>query len=173
MEHTHELACPACRVIDRADGVEDGRLYRTVAPRIGDERHLIRRVRDTQDRAADGITRFAGSMSFIYIHSVWFALWLVLNLGALGSALVFDRFPFGLLTLIVSLEAIFLSTFILISQNRQAERSEARSRIDFENNLRSEVWSIHIGEVLGIDPDHVESVIRGSIEGYEREHLAV
>src|SRR5436853_5494368 len=117
---SHPLSsCAACRTIDRADGVEDGKLYRTVASRIGDERHLIGRVRHTQDKMADEVTSFAGSIPFVYIHGFWFAVWILLNAGAFGAALVFDRFPYGLLTLVVSLEAIFLSTFILISQNRQ------------------------------------------------------
>jgi uncharacterized membrane protein len=169
---THQ-DCAACRIIDRADGVEDGKLYRTVASRIGDERRLPRRVRDTQDQAADRITAFAGSTSFVYIHAVWFGVWIALNVGLAGIGLEFDRFPFGLLTLVVSLEAIFLSTFILISQNRQAERSEARSEIDFENNLRAEIWAVHVGQALGIDPEHVERVIADSIRGYVAEgHLA-
>ena len=118
---------------------------------------------------ADEVTSFAGSIPFVYIHGFWFAVWILLNAGAFGAALVFDRFPYGLLTLVVSLEAIFLSTFILISQNRQAERADLRSQIDFENNLRAEVWSVHVGTALGIDPEHVESVIRHSIEGYIAE----
>jgi uncharacterized membrane protein len=67
------------------------------------------RARRTQNRLADAITRFAGSMPFIYIHVLWFAIWIGLRV---------EKFPFGLLTMIVSLEAIILSTFILISQNR-------------------------------------------------------
>ena len=94
-------------------------------------------------------------------------------LGVVGASLKFDRFPFGLLTLVVSREAIFLSTFILISQNRQAERSEVRSQIDFENNLRAEIWSVHVGQASGIDPEHVEDVISQTIAGYASEgHLA-
>lgn len=72
-------------------------------------------------RAADWITRFAGSMSFVALHTGWFAAWVLLNL--FGPA--FDPFPFGLLTMIVSLEAIFLSTFVLISQNRTEDRQQA------------------------------------------------
>jgi len=75
----------------------------------------------------------------------------------------FDRYPFGLLTMIVSLEAIFLSTFVMVSQNRQAMRTEIRSKLDFEANLRSEVWSIHIGQALGIDVEHVEAVVSKAI----------
>jgi uncharacterized membrane protein len=68
-----------------------------------------------QDRIADAITKFSGSMPFIYIHVVWFVLWVALRV---------EKFPFGLLTMLVSLEAIFLSTFVLISQNRADERRQ-------------------------------------------------
>src|SRR6185369_8279873 len=66
--------------------------------------------RTRQDRIADVITGFSGRMSFVWVHIVWFSLWGVLNLGWLGIT-PFDPFPFGLLTMLVSLEAIFLSTF--------------------------------------------------------------
>jgi uncharacterized membrane protein len=88
------------------------------------------------------------------VHVVWFALWI---------ALPVEQYPFGLLTMIVSLEAIFLSTFVMVSQNRQAARTEVRGQLDFEANLRSEVWSVHIGQALGVDPDHVEAVVAKAI----------
>jgi uncharacterized membrane protein len=163
------LQCEACRAIDRSDGVEDGRLYPVVAGRVGNENRLLRDVKKVQDRIADSFTAFAGSMRFVYVHSAWFGIWVLINLGALGAAIVFDKFPFGLLTMIVSLEAIFLSTFVMISQNRQAARSEIRSEIDFENNLRGEIWAVHIGHALGIDTAHVEKVVVEAIRGYRAE----
>jgi uncharacterized membrane protein len=78
--------------------------------------HSARRRERVSDRVADVITQFAGSMLFVVIHIVWFALWIVLRVEA---------FPFGLLTMIVSLEAIFLSTFVMISQNRADEKRQA------------------------------------------------
>lgn len=98
----------------------------------------IAKLKKTEDKVADKITSFAGTMSFVYIHSVWFGLWVVLNLGLLGAGLVFDSFPFGLLTLIVSLEAIFLSTFVMISQNRQANATEVRSELDYQTDVKAE-----------------------------------
>lgn len=74
------------------------------------------RAKKRQNRIADAITRFAGSMPFVYLHVVWFALWIALRV---------EPFPFGLLTMIVSLEAIFLSTFVMISQNRADAKREA------------------------------------------------
>jgi uncharacterized membrane protein len=71
--------------------------------------HAKQRAEDVQNRIADQITTFAGSMWFVYIHILWFSLWI--GLGA-------EKYPYGLLTMIVSLEAIFLSTFVMISQNR-------------------------------------------------------
>ena len=68
------------------------------------------------DRVADAITRFAGSMTFVYLHVIWFAGWIGLGVEA---------YPYGLLTMIVSLEAIFLSTFVMISQNRAAAKQQA------------------------------------------------
>jgi uncharacterized membrane protein len=159
------LSCPACRVIDQADGVEDGNLYKLEHYQTKSERRLVGALLRAQDRTADKITNFAGSLNFVYIHSIWFGVWILLNIGLFGGAVTFDAYPFGLLTMIVSLEAIFLSTFVMVSQNRQAARADIRSELDFETNLRSEIWSVHIGEALGIDPAHVEEVVRQAIEG--------
>lgn len=155
--------CAACQIIDRADGAEDGWLVPKLERRVKNANRLVNSLKRSQDRAADAVTSFAGSLNFVYIHSAWFGLWVLLNIGLLGASLEFDKFPFGLLTMIVSLEAIFLSTFVMVSQNRQALRTEVRSQLDFEANLRSEVWAIHIGQALGIDPDHVEAVVATAI----------
>ena len=79
--------------------------------------HRRRRRASSSLRLADAITAFSGSMRFVALHVVWFGAWILLNL-----LLPFDPFPFGLLTMLVSLEAIFLSTFVLISQNRHDQR---------------------------------------------------
>lgn len=91
----------------------------SVRPVTGKPRHpaLIEHTKERraslQNRVADQITLFAGSMAFVYLHVLWFVVWITLRV---------EKFPFGLLTMIVSLEAIFLSTFVLISQNRADER---------------------------------------------------
>jgi uncharacterized membrane protein len=77
--------------------------------------HVEQRQARLQDRLADSITRFAGSMRFVFLHVLWFGVWIILGV---------EKFPFGLLTMIVSLEAIFLSAFLLISQNRADERRQ-------------------------------------------------
>jgi uncharacterized membrane protein len=163
------LTCPACRVIDQADGVEDGNLYKIDHYAAKNENRLLAAVMKAQDRAADRITTFAGSLNFVYLHSLWFGVWVLLNVGMLGASLKFDKFPFGLLTMIVSLEAIFLSTFVMVSQNRQAARADLRAELDFETNLRSEIWSVHIGHALGVDARHVEDVVAKAIAGSAKQ----
>src|SRR6266516_2126837 len=103
-------------------------------------RHLFRTV---EERIADRITSFAGSMRFVYLHTAWFGLWIVINLGLFSAAVAgllqpFDPFPFGLLTMVVSLEAIFLSTFVMISQNRQANVADLRAEMDYQVNVKAE-----------------------------------
>jgi len=119
-------------------------------------KHEERRAESTQNRVADGITRFAGSMMFVYIHILWFAVWITLN-KVLPTK--FDPFPFGLLTMIVSLEAIFLSTFVMISQNRadskrqvladhqwefvQTEEKQNEQLLDLSNKILDLTTAIH------------------------------
>ena len=95
------------------------------------------RNKSVQDHLADYITWFSGSMWFVYLHIAWFGFWIAANLGWLGIE-AFDPFPFGLLTMIVSLEAIFLSTFVLLSQNRQAAIADQRADLDLQINLLAE-----------------------------------
>jgi uncharacterized membrane protein len=165
MPDTGELTCAACRAIDRADGIEDGKLFKIEHYRTRSERASLRAMLRAQDRVADAITSFAGSLRFVYIHTFWFGIWILLNVGVFGRAHEFDKFPFGLLTMVVSLEAIFLATFVMVTQNRQGARADIRSQLDFETNLRSEIWSVHIGEALGIDVEHVEQVVTQAIAG--------
>jgi len=95
--------------------------------------------RSPTDYIADAITRFCGSMAFVYVHVGWFGGWMLWHLlPGLPQAIRFDPYPFQFLTFVVSLEAIFLSTFILISQNRQNRISELRNHLDLQINLLSE-----------------------------------
>jgi uncharacterized membrane protein len=103
-----------------------------------------------QDKIAGWITAFSGSMAFVYIHTFWFGLWILLNVGIIHIPHIsqFDPYPFGLLTLVVSLEAIFLSTFVLIAQNRLARQSERRSELDLHINLLAEQKAAKVLEML-------------------------
>ncbi len=123
-------------------------------------------ARGRQEKAADWLTLFSGTMIFVYIHGAWFIVWMLLNAGVAGLP-TFDPFPFGLLTMMVSLEAIFLSTFVLISQNRSAALADRRSDLDLQTNLLTEheitrvlrltkAVSDHLG--LRVDDDEAELV---------------
>jgi uncharacterized membrane protein len=95
------------------------------------------RERSPQARIADAITSFSGRMIFAYVHVIWFGIWILVNTGRFAVR-AFDPFPYGLLTMIVSLEAIFLSTFVLISQNRLGEETERRADLDLHIGLLTE-----------------------------------
>lgn len=100
---------------------------------------LLAAQRTLTQKLADGFAKVAGDMRFLYASIIWFAVWIVWNMGWIPGVAPFDPFPFGLLTMIVSLEAIFLSTFVLISQNRQAEREKVRNDIEYDVNIKAEL----------------------------------
>jgi len=99
-------------------------------------------------RAADFLAWFSGSMAFLLLHTVWFFAWVSLNMYLLpknaNGTRGFDPFPFGLLTMIVSLEAIFLSCFVLISQNRQVAKDKVRADIEYDVNIKAELEIAHL-----------------------------
>lgn len=102
-------------------------------------RHFLKAIEEQKtlsDRVADWITEFAGSMACVVLHVVIFAVWIGWNLFAPTQG--FDAYPFGLLTMIVSLEAILLSTFVMISQNRQAKHADLRAELDYEVDVEAE-----------------------------------
>lgn len=100
----------------------------------------------TVQRIADKAAAFSGSITFLVVHIAWFAVWISVNLGFVPSVEAFDPFPFGLLTMVVSLEAIFLSCMVLISQNRQAAKERIRSDAEYDANIRAglEVTQLHV-----------------------------
>ena len=93
--------------------------------------------RTTTERLADGLTDIAGSTPFLIFHVLWFATWLLWNLGVFGLP-PFDPYPFGFLTLVVSLEAIFLSIFVLLGQRRESAIAELREEVTLHVILRAE-----------------------------------
>jgi len=94
-------------------------------------------------------------MLFVYVHAIWFGLWIYINTGLLGNN-AFDPFPFSLLTLIVSLEAIFLSTFVLISQNHAAQVADKRADLDLQINLLSEHEITRLLTLMDAIADHFD-----------------
>jgi CRP/FNR family cyclic AMP-dependent transcriptional regulator len=111
-------------------------------------------------KVADWISDFSGSLPFLFMHVALFFLWIVLNVAPLSHTRIggFDPFPFGLLTMAVSLEAIVLSVFVLLSQNRQAERDRVRNDIEFEVNLKAEMQIAHMHQK--VDDMHAEILMR-------------
>lgn len=112
-------------------------------------------------RVSDIIASVAASQWFTLFHLTWFGIWIVMNLlapaGVLPKALGFDPFPFGLLTMVVSLEAIFLSIFVMVSQNRQGEKDRLRIDLDYQVNVKAQT------EIMGLSRrlDSIESLLRG------------
>jgi uncharacterized membrane protein len=96
-------------------------------------------------KVADWISDFSGRMPFLILNALWFLVWIAVNTLPLGLP-AFDPYPFGLLTMIVSLEAIFLSCFVLISQNRQAEKDHVRADIEYDVNIKAELEVAHLHE---------------------------
>jgi uncharacterized membrane protein len=103
-------------------------------------RERTKQRRTFEERLADVITTVSGRMTFIYIHIAWFAIWIVVNMGKLSGLGLhpFDPYPFNFLTMVVSLEAIFLSTFVLISQNRLSVEADRRADLDLHIGLLTE-----------------------------------
>jgi uncharacterized membrane protein len=127
----------------RADELLRTRVSRNVNEEVQEKSTVIQRI-------ADWLAWFSGSIMFLVIHAVWFVTWVSLNTIILppnaDGERGFDPFPFGLLTMIVSLEAIFLSCFVLISANRQAEKDKVRSDIEYEVNIKAELEVAHLHE---------------------------
>ena len=141
---------------ERADHADDNPALSDVIERnirtIIDLRLRAARARGVQDRLADAITAVSGRMAFVYMHIVWFGLWFLLNTGRFGVP-PFDPFPYGLLTMVVSLEAIFLATFVLISQNRLSADAEHRADLDLHIGLLTEHELTRVLQMLDIMQD--------------------
>jgi len=121
-----------------------------------------------EERVAAGITRFTGSMRFVYLHLVVFGCWILINLGGIPAIPKFDS-NFGILAMAASVEAIFLSTFILISQNRMTAAADKRADLDLQINLLAEhevtklvalmsAVAAEVGARIEIDPEVVEEL---------------
>ncbi|HZT57955.1 MAG TPA: DUF1003 domain-containing protein [Pyrinomonadaceae bacterium] len=140
------------RMTRKADELLQKRVSRNVNEEVEEKLTTVQRI-------ADWLAWFSGSMPFLFLHTIWFAVWIVLNVGVVNIPRVsgFDPFPFGLLTMIVSLEAIFLSTFVLISQNRQVEKDKVRGDIEYDVNIKAELEVAHLHEKA----DHIhEEMLR-------------
>jgi uncharacterized membrane protein len=155
--------------VETADNIEDNPALSNVIEQNIETMLKLRvkaaKERNLQDRIADAITSFSGRMIFAYVHIVWFGVWILLNTGRLGVR-PFDPFPYGLLTMVVSLEAIFLSTFVLISQNRLSLEAERRADLDMHIGLLTEHELTRVLQMLDAMQDKL------GIENYQDSELA-
>ena len=135
-------------------------LRHTASRNVNEE---VEDTRTTVMRVADWISAFSGSLTFLFLHVGIFFVWIILNVGlfAFGD---FDPFPFGLLTMVVSLEAIILSVFVLLSQNRQVARDRVRGDIEYEVNLKAELEIAHLHEKV----DQMNASILQRLQNIER-----
>ena len=104
--------------------------------------------RSVGERIGDGVSHYAGRAWFIVFHVLWFGMWIILNAGLVPAVPEFDPYPYPFLTFAVSLEAIFLSLFILMSQNRAARQADQRAHLDLQINLLAELESTKMLEML-------------------------
>jgi uncharacterized membrane protein len=130
---------------------------RNVNEEVEDKRTVV-------EKAADWIAEFSGSILFLTINSLIFFFWIVVNSALIPGLPAFDRYPFGLLTMAVSLEAIILSIFVLLSQNRQAAKDRVRSDIEYDVNLKAELEIAHLHEKV----DELNAEIIGRLDKIER-----
>ncbi len=146
--------------------------------------------RTAVDVIADKVSEVAGSFDFVFFHICWFAIWILVNTGVVPIVPPFDPFPFGLMTMVVSLEAIFLSIFVLISQNRAGAVADIREEVNFQITVQAEqeitkllklVKEIHEHQGLALkkdaelermvqrlNPEQLEQEIEQELAGTER-----
>lgn len=122
--------------------------------------------RKFSEKIADFLTDSFGTVLFLSANAVWFIAWIAINTGLIPGIHVFDPFPFGLLTMVVSLEAIFLAIIVLISQNRSAHIADLREEIDLQVNVRAEeeitkmlIILDRIQDHLGLPPENDAELI--------------
>jgi len=146
---------------------EANRILRHTASR--DINEEVEDKRTTVMKMADWISEFSGSLPFLFIHCGVFALWIVLNTGALSRTPLggWDPFPYGFLTMCVSLEAIILSVFVLLSQNRQVARDRTRNEIEYRVNLKAELEIAHLHEKF----DQMNAEVLEKLKLLERTHV--
>jgi|HubBroStandDraft_1064217.scaffolds.fasta_scaffold60010_3 CRP/FNR family cyclic AMP-dependent transcriptional regulator len=144
---------------------ESADLLRHTATR--DVNELEEDHRTTVMRIADVISEFSGSLPFLFIHCVIFFVWIVLNVEPLSRTRFgsWDPFPFGLLTMVVSLEAIILSVFVLLSQNRQVARDRVRNDIEYDINLKAELEVTELHKKL----DYLSEQVLARLDRLERK----
>ena len=131
------IYCPACGTPNSADAVFC--VKHGCHKALGEFEYVIEELEAAKswiEHLADRVTEFAGRPHFVTLHVLWFGLWMAANSGAIMFVSAFDEYPFSLLGLILSIEAILVTGFLLISQNRQQTYADKRAELDYEVNVR-------------------------------------
>jgi uncharacterized membrane protein len=130
--------CPACGGANAHDAVFCANA--ACGKALGEFRYVLEEVRQSSSRietVAERVARFTGQPHFVSVHVAWFAAWIALNSGAVAWLMPFDRYPYGLLGIILAIEAVLITSFLLISNNRQNVYAEKRAELEYEVNVRS------------------------------------
>jgi uncharacterized membrane protein len=151
------IVCPACGGENPPDAVFCGNADCHKA--LGEFRYvreeLLAEAR-LHERMAERITAFIGNPHFLLVHLVWFAVWVGINTGLIAMVAAFDAYPFGLLGIILAVEAIFITGFLLISGNRQSTHANKRAELDYEVNVRTYRRVKELEDVLRQVADRLE-----------------
>ncbi len=156
---TAPIICPVCGGSNAADAVFCANPVCHKA--LGEFRYVteeIKRETRPHERIADSVTSFIGRPHFLVVHTVWFALWVAINTGFFMIAGRFDEYPFSLLGIVLSIEAIFITGFLLISQNRQSAHADKCAELDYEVNVRTFRDIQQIKAMLGRLEDRINKV---------------
>ncbi|ESS72462.1 putative membrane protein [Methyloglobulus morosus KoM1] len=132
------IICPACGGANPKDAVFC--VSHQCHKALGEFKYVLEELQAQKnwiEKLADKVTHFIAKPHFIIIHMLWFAVWIMANEGYLGHLPYFDEYPYSLLGIILAIEAVFITGFLLISQNHQSAYSEKRAELDYEVNIRS------------------------------------
>ncbi len=153
------IVCPVCHGENLGDAVFCGNPACRKA--LGEFDYVLEKMAEKStplERLADKITRFTGHPHFVTVHVLWFFVWVVVNSGMIAIFSVFDNYPYSLLGIILSIEAILITSFVLISQNRENVYSEKRAELDYEVNVKSYRKLNELQKVLGDLVTRVEAL---------------
>lgn len=132
------ITCPGCGGENPASAVFCGNpaCHKALGEFRFVREELLKKAR-WHELVADRVAGFIGKPQFLVVHGVWFAVWVAVNTGLVAMFQAFDAYPFGLLGIVLSIEAIFITGFLLISQNRQNAHADERAELDYEVNVRT------------------------------------
>ncbi|MGQ0592174.1 MAG: DUF1003 domain-containing protein [Gammaproteobacteria bacterium] len=160
------IICPACRGENPPDAVFCASPECHKA--LGEFRYVIEELAAQSsllERLADKVTAFTGRPHFVTIHVLWFLAWVILNSGAIVAGVVFDAYPYSLLGIILAIEAILITSFVLISQNRQNAHQDQRAELDYEVNVKAYRKLGEIQAALGKVTDRLDALERKTRSG--------